>query len=304
MNFFKILDKLKKKKPSLILYCILNRIPIFVFGNNEDKIDEFIVEFSELIHFRKEFVFYTDFLSLEEHNHLIQNEYIDYNSQRAHIRCPCDVAFKALKQFNNFNSWIIGIVIPNQKEEFLHIKNQIKEKIQEFLCINISSKNIIVELEGLNVKVIDFTLEQNILQKVFQDTERSITRMKRALSQTINSNKISKELIKMLLDFEAEKKELKRNIFKKEIQNFYSGSKRAYYIFSKLNILSNLEVKAKIGNKILLDTIDYIDAPIERILSFINKEWGENFYDFVEYDKKVIIGEKISTLWGLEKYEV
>ena len=298
MNFFKMLDKLKKKHTSLILYCFLDRIPIIVFGDKEHKVDNFLVELSDLVHFRKEVVFYTDFIAVNEYNNLIQNEDIDYNSQRTHIRCPCNVALKALNQFEHFNSWLIGLVIPKQKENLFYIKNLIRNKCKKFLCIILSSNTISVEFEGLDPKLIDLSLEENILQKISQDTEKSVARMKRVLSEKIKSNKLDRDLVKTLLDFEVEKKELKKNIFKKEIQNFYSGSKRAFFIFSRLHLLNNLEMNTKIGSNTLLETIDYEDAPIERILSFISKEWGEDFSNIIENGKNVFIGDKIQSLWG------
>ena len=104
MNFFKILDKFKKHYSSLILYCLLDRIPIIVLGDDSDKTNNFLMELSELVHFRREFVFYTDFISTDEYDDLITNENIDYNYQRANIRCPCGVAFKALNIFKNITN--------------------------------------------------------------------------------------------------------------------------------------------------------------------------------------------------------
>lgn len=34
MNFFEFLDKLKQNYNSIILYCLLDRIPIIVFGGD------------------------------------------------------------------------------------------------------------------------------------------------------------------------------------------------------------------------------------------------------------------------------
>jgi len=309
MDIFKILDRLKRKYTSLILYCLLDRIPIIVMGDKSSQIENFLIELSNLVHFRKEFVFYTDFISKLEFDNLIQNEDIDYNSQRVHIRCPCDVALKALTQFDNFNSWIIGIAIPKQNENLLFIKNVIRKKASKFLTIMISSNTVSVELEGINFKQIDLSLEQDILQKISQDTEKSIVKMKRVLSDKIKSKKLDNDLIITLLDFEVEKNELKKNIFNKEIQNFYSGSKRAFFILSRLNLLNNLEMNATIGNNTLLKTIDYyqapvdgvISAPLNRIISFIHKEWGIDFSHLIENGKnakKVDVGDKIQSMWG------
>lgn len=298
MNFFKILDKLKIKYNSLILYCLLDRIPIIVFGDKSNKIDDFLIELSELIHFRKELIFYTDFISKKEYAILIQNENIDYNSQRIQIRCPYNVALKALNQFDNFHSWIIGIAIPEQNKNWNSIKNLIREKIKVFLSIIFFSNTISVEFEGISIKLLDLSLEQNIYQKIFQDTEKSVAKMKRVLNEKFNLNNLDKDLIETLLNFDVEKNELKKNILKTEIQNFYSGSKRAFFILSRLNLLNNLEIRTTIGSKTLLETISYEEAPINRIISFINKEWGENYSNLIENGKKVFIGDKIQSLWG------
>jgi hypothetical protein len=298
MNIFRVFDKIKKKNSGLILYCILNRIPIFVFGDKVKKVDKFLIELSRLIHFRKEIVFYTDFISLAEYDNLMQNEEVDFNTQRVQIRCPANVALKALNQFESFDSFIVGFEIPRQKDNFLYLKNQIRKKASQFLNIIISSNTITVDLEGINSKLIDLTLEDNIFQKISQDTEKAIVRMKRVLSEKIHTLKIEKDIVNSLLDFNVEKEELKRNIFKKEIQNFYSGCKRAFFILSRLNLLNTIEISTTIGSNTLLETIDYLDAPIDRILFFINREWGETFSDLLESNKKTFIVDKIQSLWG------
>ncbi|MFX0145719.1 MAG: hypothetical protein ACFE9C_16765 [Candidatus Hodarchaeota archaeon] len=298
MNFFEFLDGLKLNNNSLILYCLLNRIPIIVLGENSDKIDELLIELSELIHFRKEYVFYTDFISKEDYENLIANESIDYNYQRAHVRCPCNVSARALSQFDNLYSWLIGLKIPEKKEELLYVKNLIKRNTHNLLYIIMISNTISVEIEGINSKGLDLTFEQNIFKKITQDTEKSIVKMKRVLSDKITTNQLDKDLLKTLLDFEVEKNELKKNIFKREIQNFYSGSKRAFFILSRLNLLNNIGIQTRVSSKTVSETIDYEEAPIDRICSFIRKEWGDDYSHLFEDGKKAIMGDKIVSLWG------
>lgn len=298
MNFFKISDRLKRYNNSLILYCLLDRIPIIVLGDDSGKVDNFLIELSELIHFRKEYVFYTDFISKNEYDNLIFNENIDYNCQRAHIRCPCNVSLKFLNHFDNFNSWLIGIVIPTEKDQLNLVNNLIRQKTNELLYIRISDGIISLELKDINSKSIDLTLEQNIFKKISQDTEKAIIKMKRVLTDKIAFNQLDNDLTNTLLDFEVEETELKKNLFKREIQNFYSGSKRAFFILSRLNLLNNVAISAPIGSKTLLETIDYEEASIERILSFIKMEWGEDFSNLIEEGRKAFIGDKIVSLWG------
>ncbi|MHA2007464.1 MAG: hypothetical protein ACXABO_06980 [Promethearchaeota archaeon] len=298
MNFFDILDRFKRHYISLILYCILDRIPIIVIGDNIDKINAFLIELSELVHFRKEYVFYTDFISRNEYEDLISNESIDYNYQRSHVRCPCSVAIKALNTFRNIDSWVIGIVKPKQNEELHKLKEYIADKAKVILYISFFSDSFSIDLGNTNLKSVDLTLEENIFKKISQDTEKSIIKMKRVLNDKIKSNELDRDLLQTLLDFEVEKGELKKNIFRREIQNFYSGSKRAFFILSRLSLLNNIEILTKIGSKTLLETIDYEDAPIERIISFICKEWGEDYSELIEDGKRSFIGDKIVSLWG------
>ena len=171
MNFFKFLDKLKRSYNSLILYCLLDRVPIIVLGDNSEKIDEFLIELSELIHFRKEYIFYTDFISKNEYENLISNESLDYNYQRGHIRCPSSVSRKALSQFGNINSWLIGIEIPKEKDELFNLKKKINEKADKLIYITMQSNTISLEIIRMNLKSINLTLEQNIFKKISQDYE-------------------------------------------------------------------------------------------------------------------------------------
>lgn len=298
MNFFKLVEKMKMNEMSLIIYSVLDRLPVIVYGENAEEIDDFLIDLSELIHFRKELVFYTDFISVAEYEGLIQDENIDYNSQRVHIRCPTSVALKALNQFNQFNSWLIGFEISKHRDQIYQFKKSIKKKLSTFLIISLSSDSISVELEGLNPKSLELTFENEILHKISQDTEKSIIKMKRVLSEKIKSEEVDEELIKVLLDFEDEKEILQKNILKKEIQNFYSGSKRAFFIFSRLNLLNSVSMNTSIGSKALLETIDYNAAPIERIVSFIRKEWREDFSFLIENGKKVNALDSMQSLWG------
>ncbi len=297
MNIFKSFKQLKKKEQCFLLYCLLDRIPIIVFGQSSEVIDDFIIELLNLINFRKEFIYYTDFVSKSELESMIQNESNDYNSVRIQIRCPANTGIKAIEQFDNFISMVIGIIIPPENN-INSIEKSIKKKLNKFLEIFLKENTISIKAIGFDDKLINLNLEGEILIKISEHTENSINKMKRVLYEKINKNEINKDLIESLLDFEIEKKEIKKNIFKKEIQNFYSGSKRAFFILSKLNLLNTMQVDSKIGSKTLLETIDYKEVPIERILSFIKKEWGENFSDLIENNKLSFIGDKIQSFWG------
>ena len=57
-------------------------------------------------------------------------------------------------------------------------------------------------------------------------------------------------------------------------------------------------MNTKIGSKTLQETIDYDDAPIERIVSFVSREWSEDFSLLIENGKKVNALDSMQSLWG------
>jgi len=298
MDIFKFLDNLGKENRSLILYSLLNRIPIIVFGKEPDKVNKFINDLTDLINFRKELVYYTDFVSNNEYEELILNEFNDYNCTRVHIRCPTNVSSLLLDEFDNIDSIIIAIKLPESKTDLKVIQKKIQQKTQEHLEIFLKNQSTKIISDSINKKLINLNIEETIFQKISKDTEKSINKMKRVLSEELRKNEIEIGLEEALLNFELEKKEIKRNIFYKEIQNFYSGAKRAFFILLKLKLINQMQIKSRIGSRTLLETIDYEEAPIDRILSFIKKEWGEDFSDLTENNKLTLIGEKIQSFWG------
>jgi len=297
MDIFKFLDTLNKRGKALVLYSLLNRLPIIIFGSTSGEIDNFIIELIELIDFRKDLAFNTDFISNSEFEALIENEANDYNTMRIHVRCSTNEAMMALNEFISLESIIIGFKAVN-KTELLLIREKVKQKAAQFLEIFIEDSYLSLNTENFEDMEINLTLENNIFKKISENTEVSIDKMKRVLSESITKEGYDGELKNILLDLEAEKKEIKNNIIHKEIRDFYAGSKRAFFVLSKLNLLNNMDLGSKIGSKTLLETIDYHGAPIERILSFIKKEWGHDFSNLIENNKLTFIGEKIQSFWG------
>lgn len=293
------IGQIGEKNFSLILYCLLNRIPTITIGDDEIEADNFISELCDLMHFRKELIYYTDFISESEYHNLCSNEEIDINSERIIIRCPSNVTLKALNKIKNFKSWVFGIEIPNgDSQRIKYIKEIMSERCNFFLVIKILDGAITVNLEGDNLEVFNLKMEKQILKKISQDTENSIIRMKRVLTQKKLKDNLDQQTLTSLLDFSVEKEEIQKNIFKKEIQNFFSASKRAFFILNRLNLMSTLGLDSSISGKILLNTIDYQDASLERLLSFIYNEWGEDFNLLLKNGKVANIGDHLESLWG------
>jgi hypothetical protein len=298
MDIFKLLDDLGKDKRALILYALLNRIPIFIIGEESEKVNELINELTDLIKFRKELVYYTDFISNNEYEELIFNEYNDYNCSRVQVRCPTNVSNHLLNEFKNYDSMVIGIKSSTSMKDLKSFQGRINQRIKKHIEILLKSEKVEIYEEGIDKKTINLSIEENIFQKISEDTEKSINKMKRVLSEELRKKQVEKGLEEALLDFELEKREIKKNILYKEIQNFFSGAKRAFFILLKLKLIDQMQLESRIGSRTLLETIDYTEAPIERILSFIRVEWREDLSNLIENNKLTLIGEKIQSFWG------
>ncbi|MEJ2251346.1 MAG: hypothetical protein P8Y70_13020 [Candidatus Lokiarchaeota archaeon] len=297
MKLFEFFDKIGKNNTAVLIYCLLNRIPIIICGKDAENVNDLIIEISQLIPFRKDFVFGTDFISEKEYSTLRNIEKIDFNSLRTQISCPTCVSSEILKNFNSIGSMIIGIKLIEELQFNVTI-DSLNKFNTAFCLFNLVSKDKKIKIYGIKCKNIQIDLELKILKKISDDTKKSIIRMKRVLSEKIKQKNLDLDLLTTLLDFRNEKIELQRNILRKEIQNFYSGCKRAFFILSRLDLLKNLNFDTKIGFNTLKETIDFHDVSLERIILFIKKEWGEDYSNLIEKDRMINLSDKIQSLWG------
>ncbi|MFW9866022.1 MAG: hypothetical protein ACFFEN_07975 [Candidatus Thorarchaeota archaeon] len=52
MNLFDRLETLNLSDAALVIYCLLNRIPIIALGEESDIVDKFLIELTEIVNFR------------------------------------------------------------------------------------------------------------------------------------------------------------------------------------------------------------------------------------------------------------
>ena len=100
------------------------------------------------------------------------------------------------------------------------------------------------------------------------------------------------------MNFYFEEMELKENIIKKEISDFYLASKRMLNILSRMKNLEVLGYSTSISSKTLFSTIAYNQSSIERILNFIMQEWNMNYYTFLNSKKSSNFTDTFESLWG------
>lgn len=283
LKIFKILEKLRIEDSSLILYCLLNRIPIIISNNNSEFINEFINKLINLIPFRSDTIFGSKFNTQKEYLDFIDEENKDYDFKRRVFISYCTSTPSAFRDIKNFKSWIIGL---DKSIKFNKI-------LKNYLEIRIKSKSISIELIGIDKNSIekDISFETKLLEKFTNPKEIKkknlfFNNFKKILIQTI-----SEDYLKILANIDQEEEAINLHVFKTSILNFVSAAKKIFLILSKIHLIDlgrdnkNIEVP-KLSKETLLDIINYHDASIHRILSFIKEEYF-GFEDYSEENKGI-----------------
>ena len=293
---------------SIILKCLLDRIPILIAGTNKEDV-EFLANFlADLMSFRTKLIFYTDFISENELDMLLQEEDTNYDTNRYTVVCPNDAIHKALRMFKNFKSWILcyHILFDESKinkdgfnARLSFILKMVKNNTENFLLVENSENQITVNMVGTKFKLSDLKFEKLIYSKAIKFVDNSISKMRRIFEQRLSLLKnFSKELREELLDFSFEELNLKRNIFKIQILEFYNAARRVFSILNKISILNSLNVKTELSDQTILDTISYSNASFSRLTQFIRGEWGEVFMGEIETEPIKYKEDVIESLWG------
>lgn len=278
MNFFELLSKLKKSLKPLILYSLLNRIPLVVFSKlNEVFIRQILINLANVVYFRDIYFFKKDLFSKDELIKLINSEEIEDMSNRYTIIGYVN-NFQELTDFKDFLSFIIGI--KKAKEEKLEISTH-----QPYLELIIDVNSVNANLNGLNTKDLDLKFEENVLNKIDNETNKSLDDVSYLLKTQLEIYKIAQynNLYIRTMDIEREREIIKYTILQNEIQKFISASEKIYMLLRKahqfMEIDKNLDIKIK--EKDLIDPIESNEASIKRILTFIETNWRNNFSKYV-----------------------
>ncbi|MHA1835921.1 MAG: hypothetical protein ACTSYQ_03215, partial [Candidatus Odinarchaeia archaeon] len=102
-------NTLKIEDFPMVLRCLLDRIPIIIFGSDKNDLDTFAVNLIKFTPHRQELVFWSDFATVEEYDRIRDEESQDFDTPRVIIRSPALAAKQALNNFNNFKGWIFSI---------------------------------------------------------------------------------------------------------------------------------------------------------------------------------------------------
>ncbi len=299
MNNIEILSNANIEDVSLIFHSLLNRTPILIKGEIESKIEEFINFLSTFLPFRNMMIFYDDFTSSDDYLILLENEDGDIETLRNTFICFPFALHKLSSIVTSFSSWIIGSLNTDEKQvELNHIIHLLYEKHNFFLEINIDEENISTQLIGNKFPIIELDFEKWLFQNAIHHTENSIEKMKRVISKSVKLNRHSTSEFESLMNFTYEEQELKINLLKKEIINFYEASKRTFSILNRIKSMESFGISTCISNRILYSTISYKFCSISRILDFIEKCWKVNFFSIVNTKKTSNFSDTFESLWG------
>jgi hypothetical protein len=299
MNLIELFTSSKNEDIALILHCLLDRIPIIIVSSNEEEVENFMNGLTNLIPFRNIMIFYTDFVNLDDYNNLLESEEYDMEAQRNIFLCYPFALEKAIEVFENFNFWIIGCTNSIENRPCLSkLFNGLTNKNSQFLLIDMQKNSLKPRIVGNKANNLDISFEKSLYQNAINHTEVAIEKMKRVISKRINAKKILNEQYENIMNFNFEEMELKENIIKKEITDFYLASKRTLNILTRIKNLELLGYPTSISSKTLFSTIAYNQSSIDRILKFIMQEWNMDYFALLNSKKSSNFTDTFESLWG------
>ena len=166
------------------------------------------------------------------------------------------------------------------------------------VIIEITENGLKAEIIGKEFQPLDLSFEKWLFQNAINRTEISIERMKRIIAKSYKKSKISKADLDDRMNFSFEELELKENILKKEIINFYQASKRTFSVLNRLKNIESFGYSTRISTRTIYSTIAYKFSSIERILDFIEKNWKINFFTLLDAKKTSNFTDTFESLWG------
>ncbi|MCD6164253.1 MAG: hypothetical protein J7J30_02290 [Candidatus Odinarchaeota archaeon] len=286
----KLIMNLSKEEFSQLLNCLFLRIPIIVFGENSDTINMFVDFLTTLIPHREPIVYWTDFVTREEHLQLLSAEERDYDVKRVVILIYTQYAKRALSEFSEFKGCIIGVKSTSMAlEDVIKIILGKNDSCGVFYVSNLFKFRIYGNISMYFGKM----LSEHVIEK----TGVAMERIRKVLIKKLGKKQLNENILKILLDFDVEEEAIREEILKEEILKFVHACRRALYLLSRIRLLEQFRITGRISGKTLLETIGYFQTPPEDIILFIKAEWGEDFENILQKGRLSHIEDWLSSLW-------
>ena len=293
------IDGMGKKGFNKLLNALLLRIPIVVLGEHERDVNYFIVNLAKLVPHRQQVIFWTDFVTNQEADLLFENEKQNHDNKRVIILCNSNVMCQALQKISRFDAWAMAFV-PKSKDDLMAMMNKLKSCTTTFLVVSLSGEKDQVKVYGRDPFTAGFKFEKKIIAKVIEEANTSITRLSRLITKKVGKTAISKQLLSSVVNFDTEASMIQQDLYEKELSEFVHAARRAFTLLTRLKLVHEFGLKVRIDSQTLLDTIDYDQIVPEKLLQFINAEYGEDFADCLGTGRMSRIGDWIDGMWGVQ----
>ncbi len=286
------LKSLNQKELAILIRALLDRYPILVTGDSEENIDFITDTLINLVPHRREVVFGTDFISKQEYEQLINHEKSDYNGERLIFRAPSSLTFENYQQITSLRGWVIAV--PSHFEQ--KMITSLNQQAWCFLILRSRGDRLSLQINDGHKWLNETSFEEKLLDKVLTETEMKIERISRVLKRAARG-KVSERLEKSLVDLDPEENRVRQSIFREQILAFVQAAWRILVILQRLRLLEGVGVKSVISEKMLRQAIDYKGAAINRLMEFIQAEWGEDFSSVVEGGRDRSFGDRLEGYW-------
>ena len=290
----KLIDLLGRNEFALLLRTILDRIPIVVIGHEPAEVDNLTNELITLAPHRHEYIFESDFIEQDEYLQLCQEENDNFDIPRTIFYSPASASARIFQKIENLKGWIIGFSPPDDLSK-TEISSQISRIAQDYLIVDLNEMKL--SLNGSEKSSLNLHFEKNLINKAIQKTEVAVERMRRVLKKKIKSGP-SSEVMGAIMGFGNEEAQIQSNIFNQEIKTFAHAGERAIAILNRISLLRGFGVNTELSGKTLLQTIDYEDVDSERLLQFVQAEYGVDFSDCIKGGRITHVGDRIDGFWG------
>jgi len=292
-----LINLLNKENFSKMLRALLNRIPIFVIGNESIQIDRIVNSIIKLVPHRHEMVYWNDFIENDEAHRLFSEEDADYNVRRLVISSLTNATPHALRKIKSFKGWVLGYLAKNKS--FNEILNELKLMLEQSIFLLIYKNGIELITHGFEWNGLNLNFEKNIIQKSIIETEVALEKMNRVLRKKVKSKKVpSTQMLNAILNFDSEEAKIRQNIYNQKIEEFVQASLRALAILTRIELLQELGFNIQISEKTLFKTIDYYEVDHKRLIDFLKFEYGIDFSKCIGTGMKIAIGDVIESKWG------
>ena len=292
-----LLDTFDHEQLSTIFSSILYRMPIIVLGNDNYLCNATVDNIVHLVPHRQKSVFWSDFISKEEAELLLEDERIDPKNNRVVLVGYSSNAIQAINRFDDFKGWVLSFV-PKSDRDLNIVFENLSKNGNAFLVIYLNESGnrlkIYSEKEHSNSKI-----TQDILNKVIVSTKNSITKIARIVAKK-NTKDSPIPLLEGFLEFTEETEYIQQDVFEKEIMEFVHATRRALILFTRIKLMKELKIDIKLDLQTLMSAIDFDKIYVNDVLAFLQAEYDYDYSYCLNNSRISRIGDQVDSLWGIK----